>query len=183
MSNAQNIMSCDALQDATFDYVICGGGTAGCVIASRLAALPGVSILLIEAGRDSGVKPEVLIPGMYIDQLRNDTEALWELPTVPQKELNDRKLIFLRGKQLGGSSAVNYMAMARGPAADYDHWAKVTGDESWEWKNVLPLMKELESFVPTAPPGMEKFVTPVPDAHGFDGPIAIGFGEAGSNVS
>lgn len=177
MFNSQNSISFDALQDANFDYIICGGGTAGCVIASRLAALPDVSVLLIEAGRDSGVKPEVLIPGMYIDQLKNDAEGLWELPTVPQKELNDRKLTFLRGKQLGGSSAVNYMAMARGPAADYDHWAKVTGDESWKWKNVLPLMRELESFAPTAPPGMEKFVTPDPDAHGYDGPIAIGFGE------
>ena len=80
---------------------------------------------------------------MYIDQLRHGKEGLWELSTVPQKEVNDSKLISMKGKQLGGSSAINYMDMARGPAADYDHWAKVTGNESWKWKNVLPLMREL----------------------------------------
>ena len=94
-------MSCDALQDATFDYVICGGGTAGCVIASRLAALPGVSILLIEAGRDSGVKPEVLIPGMYIDQLRNDTEALWGTPNRAAERTERQEAHFSEGKAIG----------------------------------------------------------------------------------
>lgn len=104
MSTSDRNVEFESLDRKCFDYIICGGGTAGCVIAARLAAVPDVSVLLIEAGRDSGVKPDVLVPGMYIDQLQNDTEGLWEIPTVPQKELFGRQLLFLRGKQLGGSS-------------------------------------------------------------------------------
>lgn len=88
----------------TFDYIVCGGGTSGCVIAAELASIPNVSVLLIEAGRDSGLAPDVLVPGKYVKQLQEDKEGLWELKTIPQPQLNARKLVFLRGKQLGGSS-------------------------------------------------------------------------------
>lgn len=159
-----------SLQNNSFDYIICGGGTAGCVIASRLATdLPDANILLVEAGRDSGVSPDVLVPGKYIHQLMHDKEGQWELPTVAQKELNGRELLFLRGRQIGGSSAINYMALARGPAVDYDEWAKRTGDESWKWQNVLPLMKELEDFRPKPPPGFEKFADAKKSDHGTGG--------------
>lgn len=90
----------------TFDFIVCGGGTSGCVIASRLARIPNVSVLLVESGRDSGLAPDVLIPGNYVKQLQEDKDGLWELETVPQQHLNNRKLVFLRGKQLGGSSYV-----------------------------------------------------------------------------
>lgn len=88
----------------TFDYIVCGGGTSGCVLAAGLASIPNVSVLLIEAGRDSGLAPDVLVPGKYVKQLQEDKEGLWELETIPQAQLNHRKLVFLRGKQLGGSS-------------------------------------------------------------------------------
>jgi choline dehydrogenase-like flavoprotein len=93
-----------SLDGASFDYIICGGGTSGCLIAARLAALSGTSVLLVEAGRDSGLAPDVLVPGKYVHQLSADVEGLWQLHTFPQAQLNDRELVFLRGKQLGGSS-------------------------------------------------------------------------------
>lgn len=96
----------DAIDGRTFDFIICGGGTSGCVIASRLARIPNISVLLVESGRDSGLAPDVLIPGYYVKQLQDDKAGLWELETVPQRQLNNRRLLFLRGKQLGGSSYV-----------------------------------------------------------------------------
>lgn len=166
-----------AMTDMIFDYIVCGGGTAGCVVAARLAERTDASILLVEAGRDAGLAPDVEIPGKYVHQLTADPEGLWHLPTVPQKELNDRQLIFLRGKQLGGSSAVNYMALARGPSADYDEWADLVQDDSWRWENVLPLMKELEDFRPIPPAGFEQYAKPDAIHHGQRGPIKIGFGD------
>lgn len=95
------------LNGSTFDYIICGGGTAGCVLAAELSTIPGASVLLVEAGRDSEFESDVLVPGKYVKQLQEDKEGLWELATVSQRELNDRKLVFLRGRQLGGSSYVS----------------------------------------------------------------------------
>ncbi|KAF2496532.1 glucose-methanol-choline oxidoreductase [Lophium mytilinum] len=166
-----------SLASREFDYIICGGGTSGSLLASRLSKIPNITILLIEAGRDSSIASDVLVPGKYISQLSEDHDGLWEMPTVPQEQLNGRSLTFLRGKQIGGSSAVNYMALARGPAADYDEWAKLTGDEGWKWDNVLPLMKGLENFDPRVPEGYEKFAVPDPGSHGAGGPLAISFGE------
>ncbi|RVX66396.1 hypothetical protein B0A52_09626 [Exophiala mesophila] len=160
-----------------YDYIICGGGTSGCVIAARLASQTQASVLLLEAGRDAGTAPDVLVPGKYVHQLSADPEGLWQLPTVPQKELLDREIVFLRGRQLGGSSAVNYMALARGPAADYDEWARLTGDGQWSWKNILPTMKQLEAFRPERPKGFEEYASPDMSNHGSSGPLKVGFGD------
>ncbi|KAJ5292832.1 uncharacterized protein N7443_008785 [Penicillium atrosanguineum] len=182
-----------AISGQTFDYIVCGGGTSGCVIAAELASIPNVSVLLVEAGRDSGLAPDVLVPGKYVKQLQEDKEGLWELETIPQAQLNARKLVFVRGKQLGGSSAVNYMALARGPAADYDEWAKIVGEDGWKWKNILPLMREvgilkrpvvkrvnrlgqLEDFDPKLPADLKQFAAPQSADHGASGPLKIGFG-------
>jgi hypothetical protein len=94
----------DEIQNTCFDYIIVGGGTSGCVLASRLASNLSCSVLLVEAGRDSGLAPDVLVPGKYVVQLNEDKKGLWELPTVPQRHLNGRVIEFLRGRQLGGSS-------------------------------------------------------------------------------
>ncbi|PIG86446.1 hypothetical protein AARAC_006468 [Aspergillus arachidicola] len=170
-------LSAAAISGQTFDYIVCGGGTSGCVIAAGLALIPDVSVLLIEAGRDSGLAPDVLVPGKYVKQLQDDKDGLWELETIPQPQLNARKLVFLRGKQIGGSSAVNYMALARGPAADYDVWAKMVGDDGWKWENILPLMKQLEHFDPKLPAYLERFAAPRAEDHGVSGALKIGFGD------
>ncbi|KAJ5697397.1 glucose-methanol-choline oxidoreductase [Penicillium malachiteum] len=111
----------------------------------------------------------------YVKQLQEDKEELWELETVPQKQLNVRKLMFLRGRQIGGSSAVNYMALARGPAADYDDWARMVGDDGWSWRNILPLMKELEDFDPNYLPICSILLLPRQET--TSGPLKIGFGD------
>lgn len=159
-----------------FDYIVVGGGTSGLVIAHRLVEETTASVLVIEAGRDATSAPDVLVPAKYIHQLEHDKEALWELPTEPQTELEGRSITFLRGKQIGGSSAVNYMAMARGPADDYDEWARLTGDKGWKWQNVLPRMKTMEDFSPEPPNGYHHLANPKSDNHGTDGPIKLGFG-------
>ncbi|ETS87904.1 hypothetical protein PFICI_01732 [Pestalotiopsis fici W106-1] len=160
-----------------FDYIIVGGGTSGAVIANRLASETNASVLVLEAGRDADVVPDVLVPGKYVSQLESDFEGLWQHGTAPQEHLNGRSLAWVSGRQLGGSSAVNYMAMARGPAADYDEWARRTGDDGWLWKNVLPIMKEMEDFDPKAPVGYEHLVQVDASNHGVGGPIKLGFGQ------
>ncbi|KAL2820124.1 glucose-methanol-choline oxidoreductase [Aspergillus granulosus] len=165
------------IQSSCFDYIIIGGGTSGCVLGARLASIPHVSVLLVEAGRDSGLAPDVLVPGKYVFQLDADKDGLWELPTVPQRHLNGRVITFLRGKQMGGTSAINYMALARGPAADYDAWADMVGDDAWRWENILPLMKDLEDFNPQLPSGFEGYASPRPEHHGKGGPLKVGFGQ------
>ncbi|MCK2184269.1 GMC family oxidoreductase [Halomonas getboli] len=121
---------------ATFDYVIVGAGTAGCLLANRLSADPGVRVLLIEAGgRDR--HPWIHIPVGYlycIDNPRTD----WCFRTEPTPGLNGRSLIYPRGRTLGGCSSINGMIYMRGQARDYDHWAERTGDDAWRWASCLP---------------------------------------------
>ena len=162
---------------APYNHIIVGGGTSGCVLAHRLAKETDARILLLEAGRDSGSKEDVLVPGKYMHQLKHDHEGLWKHETTSQPQLDGRSITFLRGKQLGGSSAVNYMAMARGPADDYDQWARTVGDEGWSWDRVLPRMRALEDFDASVPPGFEHLADPESRHHGVGGPIKLGMGK------
>lgn len=115
------------------DYVIVGAGTAGCVLAARLTEDPAVSVLLLEAG-PSRKKLEVRVPAAFSRLYR--TEVDWGLATVPQPELDGRKLVFPLGRMLGGSSSMNAMIVARGHRLDYDEWNAVA--PGWSWDDVLP---------------------------------------------
>lgn len=119
-----------------FDYIVVGAGTAGCLLANRLSANPDNKVLLIEAGgRDNYYWIHIPVGYLYcINNPRTD----WLFRTEPDKGLNGRSLIYPRGKILGGCSSINGMIYMRGQARDYDHWAEVTGDESWRWENCLP---------------------------------------------
>src|SRR4051812_24972226 len=117
------------------DYIIIGGGSAGCVLAARLTEDPSVRVALIEAGP---ADRNVLIhcpAGIAV--LAKNGQANWAFETVPQPGLNGRRGYQPRGKVLGGSSSVNAMVYARGQHADYDEWA-AEGNEGWAWKDVLP---------------------------------------------
>ncbi|WP_275286120.1 GMC family oxidoreductase [Halomonas elongata] len=119
-----------------FDTIIVGAGTAGCLLAKRLTEDGERRVLLIEAGgRD--LHPWIHIPVGYlycIDNPRTD----WCFRTEPSPGLNGRRLVYPRGKTLGGCSSINGMIYMRGQARDYDHWADVTGDDAWRWANCLP---------------------------------------------
>ena len=116
------------------DVVIVGGGTAGCVLASRLTENPDVSVLLIEAGPRSR-KLHVRIPAAFSKLYR--TEVDWGDSTTPQAALDGREIVFPRGRMLGGSAAMNAMMVLRGTRADYDGWA-AAGCTGWSWDEVEP---------------------------------------------
>lgn len=119
-----------------FDYVIVGGGTAGCLLANRLSADPDVSVLLLEAG-GSDRYPWIHIPVGYLYCIGNPRTD-WLYQTEPDPGLNGRSLRYPRGKTLGGCSSINGMIYMRGQRRDYDYWAESTGDDAWCWAQCLP---------------------------------------------
>ena len=134
-------MSNTGSEKREFDYVVVGGGSAGCVLASRLSEDPGVTVCLLEAGP---VDKSVLIhcpAGLAV--LAKNGAANWGFQTVPQPGLNGRRGYQPRGKVLGGSSSVNAMIYLRGQPRDYDDWA-AEGNAGWSWAEVLPYFKRAE---------------------------------------
>ena len=131
------------MSDNTFDYIIIGGGTAGCLMANRLSANRSKSVLLIEAGgRDDYHWIHIPVGYLYcIGNPRTD----WLYQTEAEAGLNGRALRYPRGKTLGGSSSINGMIYMRGQARDYDQWAALTGDDAWRWDNALPDFKRHEN--------------------------------------
>ena len=123
----------------TFDYIIIGAGTAGCLLANRLSADASKKVLLIEAGRKDDYH-WIHIPVGYLYCIGNPRTD-WLYNTEPEAGLNGRTLRYPRGKGLGGCSSINGMIYMRGQARDYDQWAQVTGDDSWAWNNALPYFK------------------------------------------
>jgi choline dehydrogenase len=125
-----------------FDYVIAGGGTAGCLLANRLSADPSRQVLLLEAGGKADWI-WIHIPVGYLFCIGNPRTD-WCYRTEPDPGLNGRSILYARGRVLGGGSSINAMLYLRGQARDYDGWARLTGDEGWSWRNVLPLFKKHE---------------------------------------
>ena len=143
----------------TYDYIIVGGGTAGCVLANRLSADPKVDVLMIEGGGEGR--------GFYVDMplglafLIGRPQYDWLYKSEPEPYLNGRQQALPRGKMLGGSSAINGLIYVRGHAYDYDQWAQL-GNRGWSWESVLPYFKRSEAF---HQPGAE--------AHGMEGEWAV----------
>ena len=121
---------------SSYDYVIVGAGSAGCVLANRLSADPGNSVLLLEAG-PSDWSPLIHMPAGLAKLVRKNG-LNWNYRTEPEPALNHRRMWWPRGKTLGGSSSINAMCYIRGVAADYDSWADASGDPRWSWREVLP---------------------------------------------
>ena len=126
-----------------FDYIIVGGGTAGCVLANRLSADSGTRVLLLEAGgKDDYFWIHVPVGYLYtIGNPRTD----WCFTTEPDPGLNGRSIGYARGKVLGGCSSINAMIYMRGQRTDYDHWA-AQGLRGWSWDDVLPVFKRSEDY-------------------------------------
>ncbi len=154
------------IPDSTeFDYVIVGGGSAGCVLAGRLSENPALTVCLLEAG---GPDDSVLIRAPLGFAA---TAALgmhnWGYQTVPQAGFKGRRGFAPRGKVMGGSSSVNAMVYTRGNARDYDHWAAL-GNPGWAWQDVLPYFKKAEHNECVG-------ASTVDDHRGVGGPLNVSF--------
>lgn len=130
------------LPETTYDYIIVGAGSAGCVLANRLSASGRHSVLLLEAG-GSDLKPYVQLPIGY-GKTYYDQRVNWKYLTEPVAQLNDRRSYWPRGKVLGGSSSINAMVYVRGHSSDYDEWEAAAS--GWGWEAVEPLFRRMEAW-------------------------------------
>ncbi|MBV7483788.1 GMC family oxidoreductase [Bordetella sp. BOR01] len=143
--------------DSEFDFIVCGAGSAGCVVAEKLSADASNRVLLVEAGgRDRNVN--IRVPLLVVNLINNQA-VTWPYLTEPQLHLNGKPQRWTRGRVIGGSGAINGNLFARGDPAEYDNWREL-GCQGWGYADMLPVFKRLEDF----PPGD-------PDLRGRGGPI------------
>lgn len=131
------------LIDRTYDFIVCGAGTSGCVVAARLADQPGARVLLIEAG-SAYTGPEVTDPAQWPANLGSERD--WGFEAQPNPALNGRRMALNMGKGLGGGSSINVMVWARGHRTDWDHFAEESGDLGWGYESVLGYYRRIENW-------------------------------------
>ncbi|MEZ5094778.1 MAG: choline dehydrogenase [Nocardioides sp.] len=129
-----------------YDYVIVGGGSAGSALGNRLSTDPGVSVLVLEAGRsDFRIDPFIHMPAALPFPIGNPLYD-WKYESEPEPEMHGRRIYHARGKVLGGSSSINGMIFQRGNPMDYERWAADPGMESWDYLHCLPYFKQMEAL-------------------------------------
>lgn len=126
-----------------YDFIVCGAGSSGSVVAGRLAENPDVQILLIEAGSDDEAEA-VLDPSLWPTNLGSERD--WGFQAQPNPHLDGRSLSMSMGKGLGGGSSINVMVWARGHRSDWDHFAAEAGDPAWGYEQVLETYREIETW-------------------------------------
>jgi choline dehydrogenase len=137
-----------ALRDA-YDFIVCGGGTAGCVVARRLTDRESTRVLLLEAGGDERIEA-VRTPNIWMSNIGGPRD--WQFEAEPGPGLDGRRAALPMGKVLGGGSSVNGLIWARGHKNDFDAWAEQTGDAGWRYSSVLDLYRRIEDWDGPADP-------------------------------
>lgn len=162
--------------DAKFDYVIVGAGSAGAVVAARLSEDPNIRVCLLEAG---GAPPPAEMVPAAVASLQNDPATDWMYNGDPGgvgKGIVGGQMMLPRGKMLGGSSGLNYMAYVRGHPGDFDSWA-AGGADGWSYEQVLPYFRKAEGFVDS--PELNADL----EVHGHDGPVGVSLRQPILNAS
>jgi choline dehydrogenase-like flavoprotein len=162
--------------EAPYDFVVCGAGSSGSVIARRLAENPDVKVLLLEAG-GTDETPAVTEAGQW--PLNLGSERDWGFVSEADPLLGGRSIPFSMGKVLGGGSSINLMIWARGHRSDWDYFAAESGEPAWGYKSVLELYRSIEQWQGVGEPNYRGasgpvFVQPAPDVH----PLAVATVEA-----
>jgi choline dehydrogenase len=157
--------------DDNYDFIVCGSGSSGSVVAARLAENPEVRVLLIEVGGTDDV-PSVMIPSQWPANLGTDRD--WQFTAQPNPHLNGRAIPLSMGKVLGGGSSINLMVWARGHKGDWEDFAAETGDASWGYESILKIYRRIEDWQGTKDPVrrgvggpvyVQSAVNPQPIAH------------------
>src|SRR5580698_5473151 len=126
-----------------YDFIVCGSGSSGSVVARRLAENPDVSVLLLEAGGQDDI-PSIVDPQQ--SSLNLGTERDWRFQAQPNAELNGRVIAMSMGKVLGGGSSINRLYWVRGHKNDWNHFADEAGDAAWNYESVLKLYRRIEDW-------------------------------------
>jgi choline dehydrogenase len=165
----------------SYDFIVCGSGSSGSVVARRLAENPTVSVLLLEAGGGDDV-PSVMNAGQW--PLNLETERQWNFRAQPNARLNGRAMPLNMGRVLGGGSSVNAMIWARGHMNDWDFFAAEAGDRAWNYDSVLDIYRRIEDWRGVPDPkrrgaGGLLFVQPAPDPNPIAPAMVVGAASLG----
>ncbi|RDW88356.1 hypothetical protein BP6252_00388 [Coleophoma cylindrospora] len=162
---------------ADYDFIIVGGGTSGCVLASRLAnTCAAPTVLLLEAGGKTD-DPSYLYPADRFSLAFDEPSLNWQYKTEPQSQLKGQQIDYSRGKGLGGSSAINFCAWLIGGEEEFNEWARLVGDDAFDWKHTKERLKKIEHCHQEIPATYQKYVNPKVEDHGTAGALHLAYGE------